>query len=156
MLLYLESIKCSNLSSTLLLQNIYTDSDLTDPRVHERLMQDVSRLEKSALTLDKRLPKGSMLMIDVFYENSQDQSNLRTEYYLADHSGKTVFFLQFYNAGDMKSTYEVNGPKSYQHLGTCHNLLNNTSNPWLFYNRFWITMPILVSFNASATIKFEL
>lgn len=105
-----------------LLQNVYTDSDLTDPRVHERLMQDVSQLEESIFTLDKRLPEGSILLIDVFYEESENRSTLQTEYYYADRRGRTVFFLETYNAGDMTSTWEVNGPKSYQHLGTCYDL----------------------------------
>ncbi len=55
-------------------------------------MQDVSQLEKIALTFDRRLPENSVLMIDVFYENPQDQSNLKSEYYFADHRGKTVIF----------------------------------------------------------------
>lgn len=91
-------------------------------------MQDVSQLEKIALTFDRRLPENSVLMIDVFYENPQDQSNLKSEYYFADHRGKTVYFLELCSVIKMNFTYELCGPKSYQHLGTCHYLLNETSN----------------------------
>lgn len=107
----------------LLLQNVYTDSDLTDPCVCKRLMQDIARLEKFVLTLDKCLPEGAILIIGVFYKEPGDQDTLQTEYYYADRCARTIFFLETYDACDMQCTWELNGAKSYQHLGTCYDPL---------------------------------
>ncbi|KJA18434.1 hypothetical protein HYPSUDRAFT_45294 [Hypholoma sublateritium FD-334 SS-4] len=97
-------------------KNVYTDSDLTDFRVYERLMNDVFRLERLISTFDKPLPKGASLMIDVSYEDD-NKGSLQTEYYYADHDERIIFFVHPSNTDDMPCTFEVNGPKSYQHLG---------------------------------------
>lgn len=116
-----------NLPSTLIPQNVYTDSDLTDFRVCERLMNDVFRLERLISTLDKPLPKGASLMIDVSYEDD-NKISLQTEYYYVDHDERVIFFLHPHNTDEMSCTYEVHGPKSYQHLGMSmvrRNILKN-------------------------------
>ncbi|KJA18828.1 hypothetical protein HYPSUDRAFT_69618 [Hypholoma sublateritium FD-334 SS-4] len=97
-------------------KNVYTESDLTDCRVYKRLMNDIFRLERLISTFDKPLPKGASLMIDVSYEDVNKES-LQTEYYYADHDERVVFFLHPSDTYDMSCTYEVYGPKSYQHLG---------------------------------------
>ena len=100
--------------SPLLRQNIYTDSDLTDMHIYDRLMNDVTRLEHLLLTYDKPLPSGASLMIDVSYD---DERSLQTEYYYADHNERVIFFLHLTDTDEMPCTYEVKGPKSYPHLG---------------------------------------
>ncbi len=103
-----------SLRSTLLPQNIYTESDLSDADIYERLMKDVARLEDLLLTYDRPLPSGASLMIDVFYD---DERSLQTEYYYADHNERVIFFLHPSNTDEMRCAYKVRGPKSYPHLG---------------------------------------
>ena len=81
--------------------------------IYERLMNDVTRLERLILTLDRPLPSGASLMIDVAYD---DERSLRTEYYYADHNERVIFFIHHSDTNDWQCTYEVYGPKSYPHL----------------------------------------
>ena len=90
-------------------------------------MNDIFRLERLISTLDKPLPKGASLMIDVSYEDG-NEGLFQTEYYYADHDERVIFFLHPSDTDDMPCTYEVRGPKSFQHLGmlmVCRNIEGN-------------------------------
>ncbi|KAF9485028.1 hypothetical protein BDN70DRAFT_705879 [Pholiota conissans] len=95
-------------------KRVYTDSYINDPDILNRIMDDITRLERLQRQFSESFPQDATLMIDV---NRADEGNLETSYYYADHSQRTIFFLHPLEAWDIGAAHEVKGIKSHRHLG---------------------------------------
>ncbi|KJA18463.1 hypothetical protein HYPSUDRAFT_218249 [Hypholoma sublateritium FD-334 SS-4] len=97
-------------------KRVYTDSDLYDPVVYDRLMDEILELECSIQSLHMSMPEKAVLMVDVFYADN-DRSCLESEYYYADLTERAVFYLEPLETVHMACMFDLYGPKSIQHLG---------------------------------------
>lgn len=114
---------------------MYTDSDLYDPEILDRMMDDISRLERLASNFGQSFPENAVLMIDV---DHRDGGGFETLYYYADHDAKAIFFLHPLEAWDVPAAHEISGIRTYRHLGKFTIILIETTShlPFTFYSGY--------------------
>ncbi|KAF9485036.1 hypothetical protein BDN70DRAFT_927827 [Pholiota conissans] len=95
-------------------KRVYTDSYINDPEIRNRVMDDITRLERLQRQFSESILQDATLMIDV---NRADKGNFETSYYYVDHSQKTVFLLHPLEAWDINCAQDVQGITSRRHLG---------------------------------------
>ena len=61
---------------------IYTDSDLLDPVIYARLMQDVACIEAAIARRGDAIPHNRVVVIEVRYDEDSSHDEMSTFYYL--------------------------------------------------------------------------
>ncbi|KAK1231013.1 hypothetical protein PQX77_005874 [Marasmius sp. AFHP31] len=94
-------------------QKIYTDADIYNPNVHRHATRLINEFEEYTQKQNIKLSNNMNLTLDMFYE---DDDSCPCRYYIADHSTRTVFWLDKFNADEMDVWSEVKGVTELTHI----------------------------------------
>ena len=109
-------------------QKVYTDADLFDPEILHQATEHIATIQNCLSNNHVHLSDSIVLVLDVYYaeaegEEEQDKpkaknSNkfIQTIYHLADHENRVVFFLDNFEASDLRGCYEIQNVTSETHL----------------------------------------
>jgi len=95
-------------------QRICTDADLYDSRILGQIEEDLTTIDNFITSNGLAMPDNSDLVLDIFYDDSYNF--LQTTYYYVDHSSRTIFFLDTYEAASLDAWHEAPGARTKQHL----------------------------------------
>ena len=96
---------------------IYTDSDLLDPVIYARLMQDVACIEAAVARRGDAIPHNRVIVIEVIYDDDSSHDKISTFYYLVDHTNRSIFYLHEMTV-ERLVTHDGAKAKSLSNLGT--------------------------------------
>jgi len=101
-----------------MMQQVYTDADLYDPKILLQTNEDVEAIRNSS---DSILSESTVIVLHVFYAEDEGHKDLQTIYHLADHERRVVFFLDDVEAEELNAWWEVSNVTSETHLRKgCH------------------------------------
>ena len=110
-------------------QKVYTDADLFDPEILHQATEDIATIQNCLNNNHVPLSDSIVLVLDVFYAEAEEEepgrpSNnrvIQTIYHLADHENRVVFFLDNFEASDLRGCYDIQNVTSETHLRKgCH------------------------------------
>ncbi|KAF8884897.1 hypothetical protein CPB84DRAFT_1788800 [Gymnopilus junonius] len=94
-------------------ERTYTDADLYDPKILNQATKDIATLKTFISTNGITLPPDTDLLIDLYYD---DDGDIMTIYYYVQHSSRSIFFLDTYEASSLGSWSEIQGARTDCHL----------------------------------------
>ncbi|KAL0061131.1 hypothetical protein AAF712_012051 [Marasmius tenuissimus] len=95
-------------------KRIYTDADVYNPNILRHAHRLINELEEYTRKRHITLSNNMNVTLDMFYEEEEDSCPCR--YYIADHSTRTVFWLDKFNADEMEVWSEVKGVTEMTHI----------------------------------------
>ncbi|CAA7270225.1 unnamed protein product [Cyclocybe aegerita] len=115
-------------------KRVYTDADLYDDDILTQAHEDLETMENFISKNHITLPENHDLVIDLRY---QEDKTIATTYYYVDHTSRTIFFLDTYEARNLYACYEILGCKTDSHLG--HEI---EAQYWLFVQFYPNSIPL--------------
>ncbi|KAJ3516742.1 hypothetical protein NLJ89_g929 [Agrocybe chaxingu] len=115
-------------------KRVYTDADLYDENILTQAHEDLETMENFISENHIFLPENHDLVIDLRY---QEDGTIATTYYYVDHTSRTIFFLDTYEAHNLYACYEILGCKTDSHLG--HEI---EAQYWLFVQFYPNSIPL--------------
>ncbi|KAK1231015.1 hypothetical protein PQX77_005876 [Marasmius sp. AFHP31] len=95
-------------------KRIYTDADVYNPNILRHAQRLINEFDEYTRRRNISLSYRMNVTLDMFYEEVDDSCPCR--YYIADHSTKTVFWLDKFDADQMEVWSEVKGVTEVTHI----------------------------------------
>ncbi|KAK1225364.1 hypothetical protein PQX77_011697 [Marasmius sp. AFHP31] len=95
-------------------KKIYTEADIHDPDILRHAKRLIAEFDGYIKEQDVTLPGNINIAFDLSYQAEDD--SCRCQYYIADHSTRTVFWLDEYDADKMQVWSEVTGVTKLTHI----------------------------------------
>jgi len=106
-----------------MVQNVYTDADLSDTEILRQTNEDIKTIQSCLNSNDIHLSSSTVLVLDVFYAEvegggGENPGNkvIQTFYHLADHEQRIIFFLDDFEASNLSGCSEISNVTSETHL----------------------------------------
>ncbi|KAL0574220.1 hypothetical protein V5O48_007740, partial [Marasmius crinis-equi] len=95
-------------------KRIYTDANIYNLQIHRHAMRLINEMDTYTRKRHITLSNNVDIVLDLFYEAEDD--SCWCQYYIADHTTRSVFWLDSYDADNMYVWLEVKGVTELSHI----------------------------------------